>query len=146
MFLQRLIADEEVGFNYDYMGSVEYENGATRNGRMALANLFVDGKMCARKIKMCEKIGKMKHDPIEVLAIGSTETLDALGNPAVISVTKEAFHLHQAKYIGWMHVGHSEKVEPLLFVRCDMPGDEISDRVNKFLKGPIDYIKENQVT
>ena len=142
MLLQRLVTDENVGFNYDYMGAAEYEFGATRNGRLALARLFVEDKMSARKIQLHEKIGKMKGEPITVLAIGSAETLDTLGNPAVLPVTKEAFHLHQAKYVGWMHVGHSEQVEPLLFVRCDMPGEEISQRVQSFLKEFIDGLKQ----
>lgn len=142
MLLQRLVTDEDVGFNYDYMGAAEYEYGATRNGRLALARLFLDDKMCARKIKVSESIGRMKGEPITVLAIGSAETLDALGNPAVLPVTKEAFRLHQAKYAGWMHVGPSEEVEPLLFVRCDMPGEEISQRVQSFLKEFIDGLRQ----
>jgi len=142
MLLQRLVTDEDVGFNYDYMGSAEYEYGATRNGRLALARLFVEDKMCARKIQLQEKIGSNKSAPITVLAVGSAETLDALGNPAVLPVTKEAFRLHQAKYAGWMHVGPSEEVEPLLFVRCDMPGEEISRRVQSFLKEFIDGLKQ----
>lgn len=141
MLLQRLVNDEDVGFNYDYMGAAEYEYGATRNGRMAIARLFLDGKMCARRVQFQEKHGRTTEQAITVLALGSAETLDKLGNPMVISTTKEAFRTHSSKIAGWLHVGHSDNVEPLMLLRLDAPGQEVTERVQAFLKDPIDALK-----
>lgn len=143
MLLQRLVNDDDTGFGYDYMGSAEYENGATKNGRTALARLFLNGDLCARRIRFSEKMGRMMAPSIDVLAMGGEETLEHLGDPAVISVTKEPFYIHRAKYAGWMQVGWDEEsIDPLMLVRLDAPDEEIKARVSAFLKDPIAYLKE----
>lgn len=40
MLLQRMIRENEIGFNYDYMGYAEYEFGATSKSREAIARSF----------------------------------------------------------------------------------------------------------
>ena len=138
MLLQRLINDPASGFNYDYMGAAEYENGATKNGRIALARLYLAGNFVARRIQLAEKMGRMTSPPISVLAMGSAETLDRLGDQATIKITKAPLRIRQASYSGWMNVGDSvENTEPLMFVRLDAPEEEIVMRVRQFLDDPI---------
>lgn len=144
MLLQRLNKDDTAGFNYDYMGSAEYEYGSTRKGRVAIARLFLEGKMCARSVKFQEVIGKNEFEPIGVLAIGTSEALDKLGNPMKIRVTQESFRTREEDIVGWLHVSMDEEdFDPLMMIRLDMPADEIHVRVEQFLADPIKYLKED---
>lgn len=148
MFLQRLKADEKVGFNYDYMGAAEYEFGATANGRVALAKLFIEGKMHAKRIQFVEVHHGHESRPIEVLAIGAEESLKALGNPARIPVIKEPFRTDDAKLIGWMNVGFDrDRTTPLLLARIGNKNSaEVAERIQKFLADPIEYVKIENVS
>ncbi len=140
MFLQRLTHDDTSGFNYDHMGSAEYEFGVTRDARTAMAKLFISDGMKARAIDFVEKIGKNESSPVLVLALGSEETLDKLGNPAIIQVTKEPFRTSNRNINGWMLVDPENKdVTPLMLLRVT---DDVQERLGKFLKDPIAALRE----
>lgn len=142
MLLQRLVDSECKGFGYDYMGASEYENGATTNGLAALARLFLDGRLVARKAGFGEIHGRMRGEYVTVLAIGSEETLDRLGDPMDIKVTHEPFHAHRARITAWMAVDMEPvRVEPLMLVRIEAPDEQIMERVSLFLKEAIEYEK-----
>lgn len=143
MLLQRLKDEKDIGFNYDYMGSAEYENEATTNGRLAVAKIFVESKICARRVELVEKYGVNKSRPISVLAVGKEETLNRLGNPMIIGTSKSRFRTEDENITGWLHVGHHEDVEPLLLARLNENNDLIQEKIEAFLKGPIDYLQEN---
>ena len=142
MLLQRLVDSECKGFGYDYMGASEYENGATTNGLAALARLFLDGRLVARKAGFGEIHGRMRGEYVTVLAIGSEETLDRLGDLMDIKVTHEPFHAHRARITAWMAVDMDPaRVEPLVLVRIEAPDEQIMERVSLFLKEAIEYEK-----
>lgn len=134
MFLQRLLADDTIGFRYDFMGSAEYENGATRTGRLEIAKAYLAGTIEARAITFIEVHGKSVGEPVEVMALGRTEFLDKLGKIAEIRTTKEAFRTREEGIIGWMNVGW-DACEPLLLLRAD--GYKLQERLDKFMADPI---------
>jgi len=144
MLLQRLVADPDIGFNYDYMGSAEYEFGATRRGRMALAQIFVEDRMVARRVAFVEQFGFNTFDPIQVLALGSADMLDGLGDPMTIRAYKEAFRTRSPDIIGWMNVSQDRAVKPLLLVRLGADPGEAQDRIGKFLKDPIEALRNER--
>lgn len=142
MLLQRLVDSEHKGFGFDYMGASEYENGATTNGLAALARLFLDGRLVARKTGFGEIHGRMRGEYVTVLAIGSKDTLNRLGDPMDIKVTREPFHAHRARITAWMAVDMDPaRVEPLMLVRIEAPDEQIMERVSLFLKDAIEYEK-----
>lgn len=140
MLLQRLIADKDIGFNYDYMGSAEYEFGATRNGRMELAQAFLDGEIVARVLQVSEVY--TSKDPgkcIEVVALGRQSMLDALESNPRIRISKESFRFDNPNIIGWMNVG-SDKIEPLIMIRTSV--EDSQQRINDFIQPFIDGLRE----
>lgn len=139
MLLQRLTLDDRIGFNYDYMGAAEYENGATRVGRTAIAQAFIDKTIEARPIQFIETYGKYRSEPVEVIAMGTAETLDRLGPVAEINAWKEAFHTNDKKIVGWMNVGW-DRAEPLILLRTDTA--DLQSRVNQFFADPISWLQE----
>lgn len=142
MLLQRLVDSETRGFGFDYMGASEYENGATTNGMAALARLFLEGRLVARKTGFGEIHRRMRGEYVTVLAIGSAETLDRLGDPMDIRVTHEPFHAHRARITAWMAVDMDRAMlEPLMLVRIEAPDEQIMERVSLFLKDAIEYEK-----
>ena len=144
MLLQRLTKDDTVGFNYDYMGAAEYEFGATRNGRAALAQAFVDKQFFARPLVFREVIGQNVMPAIGVVAMGSKEMLDALeADGGRISVTKEAFRTGDTNIVAWMAVAwESYRAKPLLLVRRSLGGKDLTNRTKKFLDPFIEAIEQ----
>lgn len=133
MLLQRLIKDSDCGFNYDYMGYAEYENGATANGRVKLAETFVDGRLVARQINF--------HG-VPVLALGSESIINEIGAAFNPNISKTSFRVDDPKIVAWMQVGwFGQGFEPLLMVRLSLGGDEISKCVQSFLDRAIDHVK-----
>lgn len=164
MLLQRLVTDEKVGFNYDYMGASEYEWGATSVGRTALAQLFLDKQFCAKKIQFIEVGGFARthrqsfvdkldkpiepYDPkigIEALIMGSQETLDRLCPDGVLNLryTKEMFRLEDPTIVGWMNVWHGTGGRdgvPLMIVRTNLKN--LQKHVEMFLERPLEVLRE----
>ena len=101
--------------------------------------------MAARRVNFQEKIGHMQCKPVEVLALGTTEMLDALGDPMKISVSKETFRTTSSNIVGWMHVPYcgieDPNFKPLMLLRTEIEGYNAADRVQKFLKDPIAALK-----
>lgn len=144
MLLQRLVADDKSGFNYDFMGAAEYENGATMNGRTQIAELFLRDKMQARVIDFIEVIGRNEQSLVSVLAMGTPAFLDQLGNPAKISVWKETFRTSDKNIIGWLNVAWpGRSLDPFMMVRMS-EGADIQQRIEKFLKDPIEYLRQQE--
>ncbi len=140
MLLQRLIADKDIGFNYDYMGSAEYEFGATRNGRMELAQAFIDGEIVARVLQVSEVYNS--KDPgknIEVVALGRKNMIDALEASPRIRISKESFRFDNPNILGWMNVG-ADEVEPLIMIRTSV--EDAQKRINDFIRPFIDGLRE----
>ena len=144
MHLQRLVAHDKVGFNYQYMGAAEYENGATTHGREAIAELFLRDRMQACIIDFIEVTGHHECKPVPVLAMGTPGFIEQLGNPARIKVTKERFGTSDKNVIGWLNVAWPGRdIDPFMMVRLS-EGDAIQGRIEKFLKDPIDYLREQE--
>lgn len=76
MLLQRMIRENEIGLNYDYMGYAEYEFGATSKSREAMARSFIANDLEARVVTLVEQFGKSQMEPIEVVVLGNKETID----------------------------------------------------------------------
>lgn len=135
MLLQRLVTDDKIGFNYDYMGSAEYENGATKKGRTAIAQAFLDGKIKAKATNFVEMIGPNHDTGIPVVVMGLAETIDSIGDELEIRVFKETFRTRDKNMVGWMNVAwHGHELNPLLIVRADL--SDAQERINKFF-GPV---------
>lgn len=140
MLLQRLIADKDIGFNYDYMGSAEYEFGATRNGRMELAQAFLEGEIFARVLKVSEVYNpKDPGKSIEVVALARKSMLDMLEANPRIRISKESFRFDNRNIIGWMNVG-TDKIEPLIMIRTSV--EDSQKRINDFIRPFIDGLRE----
>ena len=139
--MQRLIADENTGFNYDYMGYAEFEFGAPGRSRLQLAKYWLDNNITARKIKM--NVSK-RPTQYEMVIIGETANVNAFTTEEV-----NAFRLHPDKtglryenedIIGWVSL-HS--YSPLLFLRDDKNLNANLERLEKFLKPAAEAIKED---
>lgn len=142
MLLQRLKPDDTCGLNYDYMGAAEYEFGATANGRLAIARLFLNKEMAARTIRFVEVHGMSERAPVDVLAVGTQDMLANIAGTAKIRVIKEAFRTDDPRIIGWMNVGHDENVTPFLMVRLSIGVDNVQKRIQAFLERPIEHLRE----
>ena len=58
IFLQRLIVDQDIGLNYDYMGAAEFEFGATADAREALARFHLKGELVCQKVRFFARWGR----------------------------------------------------------------------------------------
>lgn len=112
LYMQRLLQNPNVGFDCDYMGSAEYEFGATKTGRLALARLAKDEKLLKKPMWISEDKGK----PIEVIAYSHAEFF-AENEKIHFENLKESMRLDKSNILGWMAV-HWDKISvPLLLVR-----------------------------
>lgn len=139
--LQRMIADKEIGFNYDSMGFAEFEYGATGRARGELAGFMLDGKMTARRInfKGTWGITKVKFPAI---VIGEKEFVDNMKPDFSVTMEKGFMRNDDEKILGWMIIGdHSHK---LFIIRDDKNYQENIDRLEKFLKPFADQIAEER--
>jgi hypothetical protein len=143
MFLQRLVNDDDIGFNYHYMGSSEFEHGSTTVAREKLARLMIDKQIGGKKVNLTEKWGRSLNGPIEVWVFGDKNYIADLGtrgstDPIVGDLTvtthKSSARFDDPKILGWMNVYYGE---PLLIVRATQDNIE---RGNKFLQAFMDLI------
>ena len=149
MLLQRLITDNNVGFNYDYMGAAQYEFGATTNGRTKFAQAYLEGNIAAKKMKFVELINMFNGNghsrrAIDVVVYTTKEALATMGDTFTAQVTKEHFRTDDPKIVAWMSVGipNGREFAPLFIVRDD---PEMIARVDLFFKDPIDYLEGQAV-
>src|SRR3546814_8720923 len=75
MYLQRLIADPKIGFNYDYMGAAEYEFGVTAEARLAIAKAYLDRDIGAKFTNLIEIHGRTRSSPVQARALARTSTI-----------------------------------------------------------------------
>jgi hypothetical protein len=150
MFLQRLIADPKIGFNYDDMGYAEFENGSTRKSRVALAKLIIDHDMSAKKVRLFERFGRSLHGPFEVFIFGQKDYIKGLGSRSAtdpmlddirLDVQKSSMRLDNKNILGWMSVHPYEKIDPLFIIRT---GEDNVQRGDTFLRDFIDGILEDE--
>lgn len=147
MLLQRLIADPKCGFNYDYMGSAEYEFGATALARTDFARQYIAGNIAAKRMTFIEQVNRFNGNGharagIDVVVYSTKEVIEGFGDELTIQVTKETFRTDNPKYLGWMKVTgpRSTPPAPLFIVRADVD----LTNVDKFFKDPIDYLEGEQ--
>lgn len=126
LYMQRLVPNPNVGFNYDYMGAAEYEFSATKAGREALAKAYIEKDIMASRVLVSED----DSTPIELIAIGRKEFI--LNNPSMDFVRlKERMRLDDSRFIGWMSVQWKNPT-PLLLLRPEYP--EIQKAVDLFMR------------
>lgn len=110
MLLQRLISDEKIGFNYDYMGSAEFEWGGQRNTRAVLATAWRDGT-----IKAAKTVLKTQHgDAVPMVVFGTPKDLEKIGPELVVMLQKSGLHADDERIRGWLTVDYPLH---LVFVR-----------------------------
>lgn len=143
MLLQRLIADPKCGFNYDYMGSAEYEFGSTMRARTDFARHYLAKKITAKRMSFIEQVNRFNGNGharagIDVVVFSTKEIIEGFSDELTIQVTQETFRTDNPKIIGWMKVDvNGAPPAPLFIVRADV--DLTS--VDKFFKDPIDYLE-----
>lgn len=125
MFLQRLIADKDIGFNYDYMGYAEYEFGATPNSRTRLAELYLQNNLASIGVTMVEQFGRSNSKPFDVVVIASKDDIAYINHQRdkdaqkrwYVTVDKTSMRSDNAKIIGWMSV---RIPKPIFIIRQDL--------------------------
>ncbi len=119
MYLQRLIADPKIGFNYDYMGSAEYEFGVTAEARVAIAKAYLDGDIGAKLTNLIEVHGKNRSNPVQVRVLAKKSTITQIGDEFALPVLKECFRTDNPKIIGWLKVmpHRAPNLDPLIMIR-----------------------------
>jgi len=125
MLLQRLITDEKIGFNYDYMGAAEFETGGQRNTRAVLAAAWREGTIKAVKTTL-----KTQHgDAVPMVVFGTASDLEKVGPEFYVTLQKAHLRANDDKVRGWITVDASVY---LVFVR---DGDrEAMKALEMFLK------------
>lgn len=142
LFLQRLILDSRVGFNYDKMEDGIYELGTTLNGRRVLTEAFLDNDIVARKVGFVELYGNHRFKPVEVVMLSTQKVFD--------NIKKDIFECRSAadccrttddNVVGWMNVGLKlDELDPLFMIKTSV--EDASVRIDMFFKSFIEKIKE----
>jgi hypothetical protein len=137
--LQRLIVDAVIGFNYDYMGFGEYENGSTSRARAELAGFMLDKAITARRVMFKGRWG-VNTIEFKAIVIGNPEIVDTLGPTLHLSLDKGAMLSEDHRIKGWMTIG--DETHKLVIFR---DGDDASyqdnlARLEKFLQPFADQI------
>lgn len=145
MLLQRLVADSKCGLNYDYMGSAEYEFGATANGRSGLAKAFLEDDLKFKWFDFVEVRGRFSYPPVQVVGLARQKMIDQIPGTFRVNVTKENFRTDNSRIIGWMLVDYAGRTcgptdNPLLILRANL--DDIQNRFVNFLQPFVDQMKE----
>lgn len=139
--LQRLVADREIGFNYDQMGFAEFEFGATAKARGEIAMFAVDHKITARRVKFVGVWGvtKVKFDAV---VIGEQETVDGLPDTLKLQMERGFMRNDDPTIVGWMTVGDTAK--KVMIFRDDASLPQNLERVEKFLKPFVQQIEASR--
>lgn len=110
MLLQRLVSDDKIGFNYDYMGAAEFEMDGQRNTRAVLAGAWRKSTIKAVKTTL-----KTQHgDAVPMVVFGTAGDLEKVGPEFFVNLQKSTLRANDDKVRGWMTV--SAPVH-LVFVR-----------------------------
>lgn len=145
MLLQRMIADNEIGFNYDYMGYAEYEFGATSKSRESLTRSFIANDLQSRVVTLVEYFGRSYSEPIEVVVLGNKETINYIDHQRekdlnknwYVPVDKSSMRGDNDKIVGWMSV-HTHMT---VFIIKTSLADR-GERFEKFIGSWVDQILE----
>ncbi len=129
--LQRLIADEKCGLNYDYMGFAEFEFGATGRARVELARFMIDGTITARRINFKGKWG-VTNVQFPAIVIGEKEFIDNIKPELSLTMEKSFMRDRDEKILGWMNLG--DGYHKFVVFRDDENYPANVDRLEKFLK------------
>lgn len=135
---QRLVSEEAIGFNYDFMGYAEFEYGAPRDARSEIASFWVNNKISAKKVEFTGTMGRMKTK-FPAVIVGEKEYLDSLSSNFKSSVDKTGMREDNPKILGWMTVGSSHKV---IIFRDDENLDANFKRLELFLKPAVEAANE----
>lgn len=111
MLLQRLISDDKIGFNYDYMGSAEFEfTDGQLNTRAILASAWREGSIKAVKTTL-----KTQHgDVIPMIVFGTADDLAKIGAEYFVTLQKSTLRASSERIRGWLTV---DAPVHLVFVR-----------------------------
>lgn len=139
MFMQRLIIDHNDEFDFDYMGSSEFENGAVRNGLNLFAVEYLKGNITARKMKVFENWGRSTRGPVEMIVFGTKEffSYQKKSDEIYIVAHQESMRIDNDKYQAWLSVGWKGlSIIPLFMVRANFPNMKL---VDELFEGAIEY-------
>lgn len=139
--LQRMIADEKIGFNYDYMGYAEFECGATTRARGELAGFMLDGQMTARRVNFKGTWGVTKVK-FPAIVIGEKQFVDQMKPELSVTMEKGFMRNQDEDILGWMIV--DKDYNKLFILRDDENYPANIDRLEKFLKPFADQIAETR--
>lgn len=139
--LQRMIADENIGFNYDYMGAAEFENGATARARGELAGFMLDGQMTARRVNFKGTWGVTKVK-FPAIVIGEKRYVDQMKPELSVTMEKGSMRNQDENILGWMIV--DKDCSKLFILRDDENYPVNINRLEKFLKPFADQIAETR--
>lgn len=139
--LQRMIADENIGFNYDYMGAAEFEHGATTRARGKLAGFMLDGQMTARRVNFKGTWGVTKVK-FPAIVIGEKRYVDQMKPELSVTMEKGSMRNQDENILGWMIV--DKDCSKLFILRDDENYPVNINRLEKFLKPFADQIAETR--
>jgi hypothetical protein len=139
--LQRMIADENIGFNYDSMGFAEFEYGATSRARGELAKCMLDGHLTARRVNFKGTWGVTKVR-FPAIVIGEKQFVDQMKPELSITMEKSFMRNQDEDILGWMIVDRD--YNKLFILRDDANYPANIDRLEKFLKPFADQIAETR--
>jgi hypothetical protein len=138
--LQRLVADAVIGFNYDYMGIDQFENGSTSRARAELAGFMLDKTIAARRVMFKGTWGVTTIE-FKAVVIGNPELVDTLGPMLHLSLNKAPL-LHQDPRIrAWMTVGDDTHKLVVFRDEDDARYQDNLARLEKFLQPFAEQIK-----
>ncbi len=137
--LQRMIADEKIGFNYDFMGSAEFENGSTTRARAELAGFMLDGMMTARRISFKGTWGVTKVK-FPAIVIGEKNFIEQMKPELSVTMEKGFMRDKDDTILGWMVV--DADYNKIFILREDDNYPANIDRLEKFLKPFADQIAD----
>jgi hypothetical protein len=129
--LQRMIADEKIGFNYDFMGFSEFENGSTTRARAELAGFMLDGTMTARRVNFKGTWGVTKVK-FPAIVIGEKKFVDQMKPELSVTMEKGFMRDQDEDILGWMVV--DADYNKIFILRDDGNYPANIDRLEKFLK------------
>lgn len=140
--VQRLVKDDKVGFNYDYMGYAEYEGGTTGMARFSFAECYVEGKTKAQRVTLRDSQDPL-NKKIDCVIIGHPVIVDKLGGDICVRNAKGHLGLNDDSVVAWMPViPWSPMDEPLLIIRADLT--DMQQRVTDFYKQPIEMLRNRK--
>lgn len=136
MLFQRLLPDDQAGFDLDTMRSADYDFGAPAQGCLALADISISGDVESKTVTLIEHWGQETSDPIQVIVVARPARLQEVGDLLIIRSTTETLLTDDEDVGGWINVGMGY-VEPLFIMRPTL--DSAFERMQAFLQPYINF-------